>query len=307
VNFFKKRSGAVLVLVVAVILGILIGQAKKPGTALPDADYIPTEFSYVYDYADILSNETENYITLMNNGLFSLTGGQIAVVTVSTYDGDLYDYAMELGNQLGVGDSTRNNGVVLLLDTENGDDSISGAVAVQGDGIYNVLTDNELTRILVNDLQDDFYAGRYDEGVIATFDSLLRWYEGYYNVDILPQEQIDYQPVEEPVNMAALIVTVIFLVILLFIIWWFIDYLRYASYRRRYWQPGMGVPPVVYMPIFWGRHMGYRPPPPASRPPHHDQNDHRGGGFGGGSFGGGGHGGGFGGGGGGRGGGFGGR
>ena len=237
----------------------------------------PLEFSYVYDYADILSAETERYITRMNNGLVSLTGGQIAVVTVSSYDGDLYDYALQLGNELGVGDSQRNNGIVLLLDTENGDDSISGAVAVQGDGIYHALTDQDLTQTLVTYLQEPFYSHNYDRGVIDTFDALLRWYETYYSVEILPQDTVTYQMVEPRVNVVSMAVLTLGLVLLVLFSWWILDYVRYSSYRRRYWQPGMGVPPVIYRPIFWGRHMGYRPPPPRPQTPHSNhRNDHRG-------------------------------
>ena len=215
----------------------------------------------------------------MNNGLVSLTGGQIAVVTVSSYDGDLYDYALQLGNELGVGDSQRNNGIVLLLDTENGDDSISGAVAVQGDGIYHALTDQDLTQTLVTYLQEPFYSHNYDRGVIDTFDALLRWYETYYSVEILPQDTVTYQMVEPRVNVVSMAALTLGLVLLVLFSWWILDYVRYSSYRRRYWQPGMGVPPVIYRPIFWGRHMGYRPPPPRPQTPHSNhRNDHRGGG-----------------------------
>ena len=305
-HLLKKRSCAIVVLLAAIVLGIAIGQLKRPHVAELNAENIPTEFSYVYDYADILSADTETYISRMNNGLFSLTGGQIAVVTVPSCDENLYDYAMRLGNELGVGSSGRDNGIVLLLDTENGDDSISGAVAVQGDGIYHVLSDQKITEILVNYLQEPFYAHNYDQGVIDTFNAFLLWYEGYYHVDILPQDEINYQPVAAPVPLLSLVIACIGLIVLLFLIWWMLDYMRYNRYRRRYWQPGMGVPPVIYRPVFWGRHMGYRPPPPP--PPggvknNHKNNSHRGGGFGGsggfggGSFGGGRRGGGFGGGG----------
>ncbi len=299
-NFLQKRSVALLVLAAAIVAGIGIGQLKKPYVSELDPEGIPTEFSYVYDYADILSANTENYITKMNNGLFSLTGGQIAVVTTNGFNGDsLYDYAMALGNQLGVGDSGRDNGIVLLLDTANGDDSHSGAVAVQGDGIYRDLSDSEITQILVTYLQEPFYDHEYNRGVTNTFDAFLRWYESYYHVDILPLDEISYQPVDPPVNLVGLITAVVFLILFLFLIWWILDYCRYTSYRRRYWQPGMGIPPVVYRPVFWGRHMGYRPPPPpppgGPRPPNRNHNS-RGGGFGGGSFGGSSRGGGFGGG-----------
>ena len=282
-KILQRRSTALIVLLAAIVLGILIGQTKRPPVYEQNEEGIPLEFSYVYDYADILSAETERYITRMNNGLVSLTGGQIAVVTVSSYDGDLYDYALQLGNELGVGDSQRNNGIVLLLDTENGDDSISGAVAVQGDGIYHALTDQDLTQTLGTYLQEPFYSHNYDRGVIDTFDALLRWYETYYSVEILPQDTVTYQMVEPRVNVVSMAALTLGLVLLVLFSWWILDYVRYSSYRRRYWQPGMGVPPVIYRPIFWGRHMGYRPPPPRPQTPHSNhRNDHRGGGFGGG-------------------------
>ncbi len=301
-KFFQKRSGALLVLALSIAAGIGIGQLSKPYVPDIDANGVPTEFSYVYDYADILSADTEAYITRMNNGLYSLTGGQIAVVTVNECDDSLYDYAMQLGSELGVGDSTRDNGLVLLLDTEHGDDDAAGAVAVQGDGIYNTLTDDDITQILISYLQEPFYAHNYDRGVIDTFDAFLSWYENHYGVDILPRDTVQYAPVEEPIDISSLIVAAVLLILLLFFLWWILDYIRYSSYRRRYWRPGMGIPPVVYRPIFWGRHMSYRPPPPpppgGSHPPRR-QNDrrdppggfgggnHRGGGFGGSSRGGG--------------------
>ena len=141
----------------------------------------------------------------------------------------------------------------------------------------------DLTQTLVTYLQEPFYSHNYDRGVIDTFDALLRWYETYYSVEILPQDTVTYQMVEPRVNVVSMAALTLGLVLLVLFSWWILDYVRYSSYRRRYWQPGMGVPPVIYRPIFWGRHMGYRPPPPKPQTPHSNhRNDHRGGGFGGG-------------------------
>ena len=60
------------------------------------------------------------------------------------------------------------------------------------------------------------------------------------------------------------------LLVLLFLIWIWLDRMRYNRYRRRYMMPGMGVPTVMYHPIFWGRRPPRGPRPPRSggpRPP----------------------------------------
>ena len=299
-KFFQKRSVAILVLFAAILASIGIGQLKKPSVpvTLPENGTATAQYTYVYDYADILSVDTENYITKMNNGLYGLTGGQIVVVTIDEYDGDLSAFAMELGDSLGVGSSERNNGLVLLLDTEKGDDSIAGAVAVQGDGILHHLTNDMITDILINHLQEPFYSHNYNQGVTDTLDAFIHWYENYYGVNVLPRDQVYYQPVDTPTSPSQLMLSAVLLLLLLFLLWWCLDYLRYSSYRRRYWQPGMGIPPVVYRPVFWGRHMSYRPPPvhsPSGQHKDHDPHDGPFGGFGGGSFTGGSRGGGFGG------------
>ena len=72
-KILQRRSTALIVLLAAIVLGILIGQTKRPPVYEQNEEGIPLEFSYVYDYADILSAETERYITRMNNGLVSLT------------------------------------------------------------------------------------------------------------------------------------------------------------------------------------------------------------------------------------------
>ena len=62
----------------------------------------------------------------------------------------------------------------------------------------------------------------------------------------------------------------IMLLVLLFLIWIWLDRMRYNRYRRRYMMPGMGVPTVMYHPIFWGRRPPRGPRPPRSggpRPP----------------------------------------
>ena len=72
---------------------------------------------YVADYADVLSDTTEENIISLNANLESYCeGAQIVIVTVDYMDGMYADeYAIQLFNDWGVGDATANNGMLFLF------------------------------------------------------------------------------------------------------------------------------------------------------------------------------------------------
>ena len=61
---------------------------------------------YVADYANVISQETENYIVEKNGQLENLCGGQIVVVAVDFLDGmDIEDYAYKVFKEWQIGSS----------------------------------------------------------------------------------------------------------------------------------------------------------------------------------------------------------
>ncbi len=75
----------------------------------------PTKEFYVNDYADILSEETEQYILEKSVALEQETTVQIVVVTVPDLEGEsLEEYATDLFREFGIGDKDKNNGLLLL-------------------------------------------------------------------------------------------------------------------------------------------------------------------------------------------------
>ena len=75
---------------------------------------------YVADYSNVLSATTEQSIIDYNGALeYQCQGAQIVVVTVDYLDGmHCDDYAYQLFNDWGVGSSEYNNGMLLLLATQ---------------------------------------------------------------------------------------------------------------------------------------------------------------------------------------------
>lgn len=279
-KIFQKRPVAALVMVLAIVAGVFLGQVRKPADTGEPSTAIVGSYTYVYDNAHVLTDATMSHIDAMNASLFAQTGAQILVVTVDTTGGaDIIDYAADLGNEYGVGSAERNNGVVIVLALDDiAQNGLKGDYgAAYGDGLYDY--GDALNSILYNYMEDDFAAGDYDGGVEKTFDAYINWMADFYNVTI----RENYIPVVRETYTTSggyqtrttgyiapttgmLVRNLVMLLVVLFILWVILDAMRYRRYRRRYMMPGMGIPTRRYYPIFWGRPRRRRPPPPP-RPP----------------------------------------
>jgi len=70
----------------------------------------------VNDFAGILGGEERDALESMLRGYHDSTSTQIYVVTVNDLSGyDISDYAFRLGEKWGVGQKSKNNGVVILI------------------------------------------------------------------------------------------------------------------------------------------------------------------------------------------------
>lgn len=244
----------------------------------------PTEAFYVADYANVLSDETENYIVTKNDELSELTGGQIVVVTIEFLGGqDIEEYAYTLMNEWKIGSAEFNNGLLLLL--------VTGEMnywAMAGSGIQLSLTSSLLGDYLSQYLEPEFTNGNYDTGVMNVFDAFLGWYDRFYNVNVggsnagatggqtglldgtdpeaddavtPPETGDDPLATDHTIKKGGIIGTIagVFLIVVLVIvvlIAGFVAIPRSVYLRRR------GYHYSVFNRAFWS----HRPPPPPRRP-----------------------------------------
>ena len=282
---FEKRSVAAVVMVLAIVVGIFIGQAKKPEDTGGATTAIVGSYQYIRDTEGVIDKKTAEYIDAMNASLFAQTGAQIAVEVIDdTGSTDIDAYTEAEFTRLGVGSRERNNGILLLLALEN---YYNGAPDGDyymgwGSGFSNGQA-NDLQNILWNTMENDFARKNYDDAVRKTFDALVDYLEDIYDVTV----RENYIPAVDRsyTNLAgnygtqttgyiaptagSLVMDLILLVAVLLVIWVILDRVRYNRYRRRYMMPGMGIPTRRYYPIFWGRPRRRRPPKPPRfpRPP----------------------------------------
>jgi uncharacterized membrane protein YgcG len=284
----KKRVFALLLAALAAV------SLAIPALAVVEA----TPEFYVADYAGVLTSTTKEKIISSNadvNGLEALCdGAQLVVVTVKYLDGMYSDeYAKQLLNDWGVGDASADNGMLLLLATEEK----KGWLEV-GSGIRPYWPEETIDSYLDRYFWDDVDAGRYDAAVNKLLEPLFSWYAEHYGLDFdggEPDSDVpdggripDYPDYDRPdevypdqrPNPFLRIMSFLPGLLILIVIIVFIAAFVAGSDRRRYnaYYTHLGGPmPPYHFWYVWGGHRPHRvwyhdshnrrPPPPGGRGP----------------------------------------
>ncbi len=115
----------------------------------------PTSQFYVNDFADVMSEDTEQMVMKDSVALQAKTGAQIVVVTIDTLNGAApEEYSLNLLRTWGIGDKTKNNGVLILLVVKDRQSRIE-----VGYGLEGAIPDGKAGRI-----QDDYMLSYYKNG-----------------------------------------------------------------------------------------------------------------------------------------------
>ncbi len=129
-----------------------------------------SDTTWVEDYADVLSDETEKHIQQYSQQLADKYSACIEVVTVDYVSGTIEDYALAIFNQWQLGSSDNNNGVLLLLSI--GDDDYR---MIEGRGLEEDFGVDTMKELLWDYLEDDFAAKDYDSGVYKVYDATYNY------------------------------------------------------------------------------------------------------------------------------------
>ena len=138
-----------------------------------------TERFYVNDAADILSEETEDYIFEHSVALAKATTAQIVVVTVPNLEGrPLEEYATALFREYGIGDKEKNNGLLMLLALEERQSRIE-----VGYGLEGILPDGKTGRFQDDYMIPYFKENKFDEGMLNGYKAFYQEVAKEYNYD----------------------------------------------------------------------------------------------------------------------------
>lgn len=235
----KKLSCKILIALT--LISLLAGVAFS----LP----VPTKAFYVADYANLLSESSEEYIINHGRALNEQTRAQIVVATVESLDDNIIeDYSLALAREWKIGDSQMNNGILILLALNE------RKVRIEvGYGLEGAINDAKAGRMIDDYAIEYFKKNEFEAGLLNLYQAVLEQVYGEYDLEV--PEDVKSESNNEDDGISSIIITFIIIAVLSSMI---------------FGRGGRGgrTGPFVFMPMVGGTG--------------------RGGGFGGGGFGGGG-------------------
>ena len=308
-NIARKLSALLLVFVVS---AAALCPAFAASASLPE---LPKD-QCVVDEANVLSSSTEQTIIQLNNQLqANCKGATIGVLTVD-YTGSCTteEYALQAANAWGIGSSTGNNGVLILLVMETQQYADGDYYIATGDGFRNTTLESQASA-LAQTMEGDFVNRDYSDAVITCANNVADTIASVYGVNLNNGSYDDgsyAQPDDGPTTFGDIVLGIVILfmslmvmlIIVLFVFRVFIAPIGHAAgwnwgpfawgymagSARRHYRHGPPPPPGPGFGPGYGP--GYGPGPRNDRPRPPRNNNRRpprppmGGGFGGGSFGG---------------------
>ena len=131
-------------------------------------EYTPTSDFYVNDFANILNMDTKSKIMDIATQIESKTTAQVVVVTVESIgDSSIDEFANDLFNSWKIGQSGKNNGVLLIISKNERKIKIE-----VGYGLEGAINDAKAGRILDNYAIPYLKNNDYDTGVLKTLGAL---------------------------------------------------------------------------------------------------------------------------------------
>lgn len=213
-NFsFAALITAVLIIL---IIAISIFSSSCDKESVKTASYPKaTDRFFVNDFSDVLDKADEDEIYSYGAKLYEKTNAQVVATTVKTTNGkEISEYALELGRKWGIGDSKENNGVLILLASDDRDIYIA-----VGYGLEGALPDSKTGRLL------DTYAIPYlskddfSKGILSVYKAVVNEVyieyniepeEGYTPADQLPESKNEKRPSVINILMLIIILIVVF-------------------------------------------------------------------------------------------------
>ena len=176
-NFAKRISALVL----AVVLSAAVLCPAAFAAQLPS---LPKD-QCVVDGAGVLSSSTVQTITELNAQLeSSCSGAKIGVLTVEyTGNDSTEDYATQAFNAWGIGSSSNNNGVLILLVMESAQYADGDYYLTYGDGFRNTTLAKQASAI-AQTMEDQFAAKDYDGAVTTCARNVANTIADIYGVSL---------------------------------------------------------------------------------------------------------------------------
>lgn len=142
---------------------------------------------HVHDEANVLSQQTVDYLENQLKVYEDSTSNQIAILIIASLDGDpVEEYSLRVAEKWKLGQKDKDNGVLLLISVD--DHKIRIEV---GEGLEGVLTDALSSRIIRNELAPNFRKDDYGAGVRSGVNAIIAVIGGEYTAEDANENSIE--------------------------------------------------------------------------------------------------------------------
>lgn len=244
---FLKNKIVAIALSALVVLGCVgYGWMQKPAEVAQ-----PVYNEWVYDGADILSDETEQLVAAYNDKWDANYSSVTAIATVpNTRNWDIYEYAVTMGERWGLGGKDQ----LLLIDVAGDEYYFVSSYDIEDELGYD-----RMWNIFREEFEPAYGNGSYDVAVQNVYSVLDESYTSYLGTDTVHDyseyyydSYYDYSDYNSYYSSSeSSIASLIVLLIIAFVIFNMIDKARYRSWYNRgaaYRRSNVFVPLV-----FWHR------------------------------------------------------
>lgn len=268
-KFFKKPSVAILLTVLLVALCCVWGYSRAyESTASSHEGELSLRagenslnyyLNWIDDEADLFTMETTDTLARNNLDLNNSYGTLLAIKTVHYLNGqDIETYSKELFETVSLGSMD----FLLVIEA-----SSQAWYLVYGGGLTDYVANTEgLSDLVHRNLDDAFFQGNSDTGILTLFNDLEGWCaQALPKLDTTPdtvnpfwESSGEIQAVSLKDILLGIVFTLlvnIWWIILLFVVLTLVDRHRFRKYIAAYPPVAGVVPPVFFRPLlFWHRH-----------------------------------------------------
>ena len=165
------------------VIAFLSAAAQSDAQLAGQECFTQKENKLVYDEANVLSPEEESNLETRLAAFADSTSNQITLVIVADLcDMEKAQFAIELGESWGVGQSKEDNGVVFLVKPKTPESKGEIFIAV-GRGLEGAIPDITAKQITENECIPYFKKNAYYDGIRRGTDVLMELARGEYNSD----------------------------------------------------------------------------------------------------------------------------
>jgi len=145
------------------------------------AQKLPSPTGYVNDFAGLIDPGYETEISRIARSVQQSTGAEITVVSIESYEpyGSIEEYSIALAEAWGIGESGKDNGVMLILSMAERELRIE-----VGYGLEGALPDGLTGEIMDKSMVPSFQNGNYGEGFLKAVHGISGIIANEYGVEL---------------------------------------------------------------------------------------------------------------------------